>query len=109
MVKHDFEVRLSHACTSISDVHLIVPRPRSQPTPGRRARLAVGGVLQAWAIGLAAENVTEMDRKISGLRAMQDSLRRLVDTCEKPRHQRECPLLGALADGDQPANLGSTP
>jgi DNA-binding transcriptional MerR regulator len=44
--------------------------------------------------------------KVSSLRAMQGSLRRLVETCEKPRQQRECPLLDALADGDEPAPIG---
>jgi MerR family mercuric resistance operon transcriptional regulator len=57
--------------------------------------------------GLARQKLAEMDGKISRLRAMQGSLRRLVETCEKPRHQRECPLLDALVDGDQAAPLGS--
>ena len=51
---------------------------------------------------LARQKLRDLDAKIAGLRAMQASLRRLVATCEKPRHERECPLLQALAGGDRP-------
>jgi DNA-binding transcriptional MerR regulator len=56
---------------------------------------------------LAAQKLAELDEKIHSLRAMQGSLRRLIETCEKPRHQRECPLLEAMAEGPQPVRLGS--
>ena len=59
--------------------------------------------------GLATEKVAELNGKIASLRAMQSSLRRLVSTCEKPRDQRECPLLDALAAGDAPPRRRSTP
>jgi DNA-binding transcriptional MerR regulator len=53
--------------------------------------------------GLATEKLAELEGKIASLQALQGSLRRLVATCEKPRHQRECPLLEALAVGDDQA------
>jgi MerR family transcriptional regulator, mercuric resistance operon regulatory protein len=58
--------------------------------------------------GLASEKLAELEGKIVSLRAMQGSLRRLVATCEKPRHQRECPLLDALAEGAEPGRRRST-
>jgi len=72
--------------------------------------LAAGGPASCdKARGLATQKVAELDGKIASLRAMQGSLRRLVATCEKPRDQRECPLLEALVDGDVPARRRSTP
>jgi Hg(II)-responsive transcriptional regulator len=72
--------------------------------------LAAGGPANcARARDLATQKLAELDAKVASLGAMQRSLRRLVATCDKPRHERECPLLDALADGDQPARLGSTP
>jgi DNA-binding transcriptional MerR regulator len=72
--------------------------------------LAAGGPASCdKARGLATEKLAELDGKIVSLRAMQGSLRQLVTTCEKPRDQRECPLLEALADGDVPARRRSTP
>ena len=56
---------------------------------------------------LVSQKLAEMDGKISRLRAMQGSLRRLVETCEKPRHQRECPLIDALNEPDRPPQHGS--
>jgi Hg(II)-responsive transcriptional regulator len=58
---------------------------------------------------LATRKLAQLDGKVASLRAMQSSLRRLVATCDKPQRQRECPLLDALGDGDQPARVGSTP
>jgi Hg(II)-responsive transcriptional regulator len=57
---------------------------------------------------LAAEKLAELEGKIASLRAMQGSLRRLVATCAKPRHQRECPLLEALAARDKATRAAST-
>jgi Hg(II)-responsive transcriptional regulator len=72
--------------------------------------LAAGGPTNCdKARSLATEKLAELEGKIASLRAMRGSLRRLVATCEKPRDQRECPLLDALAVGEQRARLGSTP
>lgn len=49
---------------------------------------------------LATRKLDELDAKMRSIRAMQDSLRRLVATCEMPRGERECPLLDALAGPD---------
>ena len=45
---------------------------------------------------LATRKLGELDTKMRSIRAMQSSLRRLVATCEMPRGERDCPLLGAL-------------
>ena len=50
------------------------------------------------ALVLASEKIAALDEKIAALAAMRESLRRLVTTCERPRHRRECPLLTAIAD-----------
>jgi hypothetical protein len=47
---------------------------------------------------LAAEKISALDERIAALAAMRESLRRLVTTCERPPHRRECPLLTAFAD-----------
>jgi DNA-binding transcriptional MerR regulator len=49
---------------------------------------------------LATRKLAELDVKMRSIRAMQVSLRRLVDTCEMPRGERDCPLLGALGGRD---------
>lgn len=49
---------------------------------------------------LATRKLGELDAKMRSIRAMQDSLRRLVDTCEMPRAERDCPLLDALGGRD---------
>lgn len=46
---------------------------------------------------LAQAHVAELDRKIADLRQMRASLRQLVATCDRPRADRSCPLLHALA------------
>ncbi|MGH3425972.1 MAG: MerR family transcriptional regulator [Terriglobales bacterium] len=46
--------------------------------------------------GLAEVRIVELDRKISGLQQMRDSLAELVATCDLPRADRRCPLLHAL-------------
>ena len=49
---------------------------------------------------LASRRLGELDAKMRSIRAMQDSLRRLVATCEMPRAERDCPLLDALGGRD---------
>jgi hypothetical protein len=49
---------------------------------------------------VAAQKLDELQEKMASLRAMQASLRPLVATCAMPPAQRECPLLGALDNGD---------
>jgi DNA-binding transcriptional MerR regulator len=45
---------------------------------------------------LATEKITELDRRIASLQAMRGSVSRLVDTCTRPRADRDCPLLHSL-------------
>ena len=47
---------------------------------------------------LAEQKIAELDRRIDDLRAMRECLGRLVSTCLRPRAERECPLLHAIAD-----------
>jgi DNA-binding transcriptional MerR regulator len=48
---------------------------------------------------LATEKITDLRRRIAGLRALQAGLTRLVATCELPRAERECPILHELDPG----------
>lgn len=64
--------------------------------------LAAGGPRScAEARQLAAEKLADLEQRIEALEAMRGSLTRLVATCDRPRSRRECPLLEALADGDE--------
>jgi MerR family transcriptional regulator, mercuric resistance operon regulatory protein len=45
---------------------------------------------------LAEEKIIDLERRIADLRALQAGLARLVVTCERPRAQRECPILHEL-------------
>lgn len=45
---------------------------------------------------LAGDKIDELEAKIAHLVAMRDSLRSLMTTCDRPRTDRECPLLHAL-------------
>lgn len=49
---------------------------------------------------MAAEKISELDSKITSLKAMRLSLERLATTCELPREERECPIIESLA-GDR--------
>ena len=56
---------------------------------------------------VAEEKITELRRRIADLQALHDGLTRLVATCERPRAQRECPILqdldnAALVDPAEP-------
>lgn len=45
---------------------------------------------------LVRARIAEVQRRIDELTAMRDALTRLEDTCERPRAQRDCPILRAL-------------
>lgn len=45
---------------------------------------------------LALGRIAQLDSRIADLRAMRNSLDRLVATCHRPRAERHCPLLRAL-------------
>ena len=46
---------------------------------------------------VATEKIAEVERRIADLRRLRDGLTRLVATCDRPRADRECPILGELA------------
>jgi DNA-binding transcriptional MerR regulator len=61
--------------------------------------LAMGGPRNCeTAKTLATEKITELESKITRLSGMRDSLRRLVETCDRSPSQRDCPLLEAIED-----------
>ncbi len=52
---------------------------------------------------MAEEKITDLQGRIARLQALQAGLARLVATCERPRTERECPILHELdlaAGGD---------
>jgi Hg(II)-responsive transcriptional regulator len=42
---------------------------------------------------LATEKVADLDRRIADLQALRNGLTRLVATCDRPRRERDCPIL----------------
>jgi Hg(II)-responsive transcriptional regulator len=48
---------------------------------------------------IATEKLAQLERKITDLCAMRDSLRQLAATCDRDRGRRVCPLLDAIAAG----------
>jgi len=50
---------------------------------------------------LAETHLAELDRRIADLTRMRDCLGDLVDTCTRPRADRDCPLLQAMQDAEQ--------
>jgi Hg(II)-responsive transcriptional regulator len=49
---------------------------------------------------MAEEKIADLARRIADLQALQAGLTRLVATCERPRAQRECPILHQLDAAD---------
>lgn len=45
---------------------------------------------------VANAKIADLEAKIAHLTAMRVALQRLVDTCEQPRADRDCPLLRAI-------------
>jgi len=45
---------------------------------------------------LAGNRIADLDRRIEMMRRMRDSLKRLVATCQRPRRDRECPLIQSI-------------
>jgi Hg(II)-responsive transcriptional regulator len=57
---------------------------------------------------LATEKITEVERRIADLRALRDGLNRLVATCDRPRPDRECPILRELHPATGPTTARGT-
>lgn len=47
---------------------------------------------------LAEEKIADVERRIADLRGLRAGLARLVATCERPREQRECPIMHELIE-----------
>ena len=45
---------------------------------------------------LADHRISDLETRIADLEAMRNSLERLLQTCERPNGERDCPLLGSL-------------
>jgi Hg(II)-responsive transcriptional regulator len=61
--------------------------------------LAAGGPASCDAAkAMAGEKLAQLEQKIADLRAMAESLRQLVATCDRSRSNRVCPLLAAIGD-----------
>ncbi|HET6213517.1 MAG TPA: MerR family DNA-binding protein, partial [Micromonosporaceae bacterium] len=45
---------------------------------------------------LAVDKVADLERRIADLRALHSGLTRLVATCDRPRAERDCPILAEL-------------
>jgi DNA-binding transcriptional MerR regulator len=43
--------------------------------------------------GMANSRIADLEQRIEELAGMRDALARLVDTCERPRAERDCPIL----------------
>ena len=68
----------------------------------RLLRLAAREPVSCRAVqSLARKKLEEIDRKLALLSAMRGAVVRLLETCDRPRARRECPLLRALLE-DQP-------
>jgi len=62
--------------------------------------LAQGGPANCEAVReLAHQKVLDLDRRMESLQAMRASLERLVETCDRPKRGRECPLIETLGGG----------
>jgi MerR family transcriptional regulator, mercuric resistance operon regulatory protein len=70
--------------------------------------LAGGGPANCDSVrALATEKITDLRLRIADLQALESGLTRLVATCERPRAQRDCPILHELdpAAGSHPLEV----
>jgi Hg(II)-responsive transcriptional regulator len=51
---------------------------------------------------MAAQKMADLERRIADLQALHGGLARLVETCERPRSERDCPILHELGADGQP-------
>jgi Hg(II)-responsive transcriptional regulator len=49
---------------------------------------------------LATDKIGDLRRRIADLRALEAGLTSLVATCERPRAERDCPILRELGDAE---------
>lgn len=45
---------------------------------------------------MARSRIVDLERRIDELACMRDALSRLVDTCDRPRNERDCPILSDI-------------
>lgn len=59
--------------------------------------LAGGGPASCEVVkAVAQEKLRDLETRMESLHAMHESLQRLVDTCDRPARDRECPLIEGL-------------
>lgn len=62
-------------------------------------QLASGGPESCGAArGMAARRMVDLESRVADLERMRESLSRLVDTCDRPHGERECPLLDSIEE-----------
>jgi hypothetical protein len=48
---------------------------------------------------MAATRIADLQLRIEELAGMRDALARLIDTCDQPRAERDCPILQDIQTG----------
>ena len=56
---------------------------------------------------VAVEKVADLERRIADLRALREGLARLVATCDRPRAERDCPILLEIDRANQPSTCAA--
>lgn len=62
--------------------------------------LADGGPDSCAAVrAMAGVRIADLERRVAELTGMRDALARLLETCDQPRAQRDCPVLQEIGAG----------
>ena len=86
-----FVKRAQNLGFSLNDAQELLNLAEGGPAPCEEARL------------LAATRIAGLQQRIDQLVAMRDALTRLIETCDQPRADRHCPILGDTQTGAHPA------
>ncbi|BBX94969.1 MerR family transcriptional regulator [Mycobacterium lacus] len=57
---------------------------------------------------MAMARIADLQQRIAQLAGMRDALTRLVDTCDQPRGERDCPILREIEIAATAASSGAT-
>lgn len=66
---------------TLDDIEDLLHLAHGGPAPCQEAR------------AMARTRITDLQRRIDELVGMRDALARLIDTCDQPRAERDCPIL----------------
>ena len=66
---------------TLDDIEDLLQLAEGGPEPCQEART------------MARQRISELQLRINELAAMRDALARLIDTCDQPRAERDCPIL----------------